>query len=90
MVDAGRTMYFLKPVPPTSAGRDFELRMKLVDVQDKGKSGTLLQTETLLLDTGSGEAYAKIVGNNFYLGQGGWGGPRGEFHSLHYKLRSLI
>lgn len=77
MVDGGRTMIFLKPIPVTSLNRDFELQMKLADVQDKGKPGTVLQTETELIDTHSGEAYVRIINNNFYLGQGGWGGPRG-------------
>ena len=31
----------------------------------------------MLVDDESGEQYTRIVNTKFYLGQGGWGGPKG-------------
>ena len=70
-------MTFLKPLPPTSAGKRFELRSKLLGVYDKGKAGTVIETETILAETG-GDVYTKAVGSAFFVGQGNWGGPKGE------------
>jgi peroxisomal enoyl-CoA hydratase 2 len=77
MVDGGRQMTFLKTLPVTSAGRHFEQRMRVVGVYDKGKSGSVVATETALVDASNGEVYNKILANSFYIGQGGWGGPKG-------------
>ena len=76
VVDGQRSMTFLKPVPPTSAGKNFELRSKILGVYDKGKAGTVIETETVLAE--SGDIYTKAVGSAFFVGQGNWGGPKGE------------
>lgn len=70
-------MTFLKPLPPTSAGKKFDLQSKVLGVYDKGKAGTVIETETLLAERG-GDIYSKAVGSSFFVGQGNWGGPKGE------------
>jgi acyl dehydratase len=76
-VDGQRLMQFLKPLPPTSAGRKFEARTKVLGVYDKGRPGSIIETETLLVDANSGEVYTRAIGSAFYVGQGNWGGPKG-------------
>ncbi|KAF2867557.1 HotDog domain-containing protein [Massariosphaeria phaeospora] len=76
-LDGERKMEFLKPLPVTSQGRSFEVRSKVLGVYDKGKPGTVVETEQRLVDTDSGETYTRVVGSGFYVGQGGWGGPKG-------------
>lgn len=76
MVDGQRAIQFLKPLPPTSEGKAFELRTKVIGVYDKGKAGSVVEQETVLAEKG-GEAYARIVGSAFFVGQGNWGGPKG-------------
>lgn len=71
-------MTFYKPLPVTSEGRQFELRTKVVGVYDKGKVGTVVETEQLTVDKETGEVYTKMVGSGFYIGQGNWGGPKGK------------
>lgn len=68
----------MKPLPPTSAGRKFELRNKVIGVYDKGKPGTVMETEQSIVDKETGEVYSKILSSGFYVGQGNWGGPKGE------------
>lgn len=70
-------MTFLKPFPPTSAGRTFELRNKVVGVYDKGKSGSVVETQQDIVDKATGESYVRSVGSAFFVGQGNWGGPKG-------------
>lgn len=77
VVDGERHMTFFKPLPTTSAGRKFESRVTVVGVYDKGKPGTVLETQTDLVDAASGEVYARVIGSGFFIGQGGWGGPKG-------------
>lgn len=77
LVDGERAIQFLKPLPVTSDGRDFELRETVLGVYDKGKAGTVVKSEISLMDVQSRETYCRIVGSLFYVGQGGWGGPRG-------------
>ena len=77
LVDGQRSMTFVKTLPPTSAGRIFELRSKILGVYDKGKAGTVIETETILAERG-GDIYSKAVGSGFYVGQGNWGGPKGS------------
>ena len=50
---------------------------------DKGKAGTVVETETVLAERG-GDIYSKAVGSGFYVGQGNWGGPKGG----HWGRRS--
>ncbi|KAL9077459.1 MAG: hypothetical protein Q9161_000304 [Pseudevernia consocians] len=76
VVDGQRSMTFLKLLPPTSAGKKFELRSKVLGVYDKGKAGTVIETETVLAERG-GDIYTKAVGSSFFVGQGNWGGPKG-------------
>jgi peroxisomal enoyl-CoA hydratase 2 len=76
VVDGQRFIQFLKPLPPTSAGRKFEIRSTVVGVYDKGKAGTVVETKQELVDD-KGEVYSKAVGSGFFVGQGNWGGPKG-------------
>lgn len=77
VVDGQRTVTFLKPLPPTSAGRKFEIRAKVIGVYDKGKAGSVVDTEQNIVDVETGESYARLNGSAFYVGQGNWGGPKG-------------
>lgn len=70
-------MTFLKPLPSTSAGKTFELRSKVLGVYDKGKAGSVVDTQQDLVDKATGEVYSRAVGSAFYVGQGNWGGPKG-------------
>lgn len=77
VVDGQRLMVFLKPLPPSSQGREFELKSRVIGVYDKGKAGSVVETETTLAEKG-GDDYAKTVGSAFFVGQGNWGGPKGQ------------
>ena len=77
IVDGQRMMQFLKPLPPTSEGKKFELRSKVIGVYDKGKAGSVLETENTIVDASNGEVYTRSVGSAFMVGQGNWGGPKG-------------
>lgn len=46
---------------------------------DKGKAGTVIEREQSIVDKETGEVYSKAVGSSFFVGQGNWGGPKGEF-----------
>jgi hypothetical protein len=78
VLDGQRKMTFLKPLPVTSAGRKFEVQTRVVGVYDKGKAGSVVETEQQIVDKENGDIYVKIVGSGFYVGQGNWGGPKGE------------
>jgi peroxisomal enoyl-CoA hydratase 2 len=77
VVDGQRKMVFLKPFPHTSAGRTFELRSKVLGVYDKGKAGTVVETQQDIIDKATGESYTQAIGSAFFVGQGNWGGPKG-------------
>ena len=77
VLDGQRLIQFLKPLPATSEGRTFELRSKVLGVYDKGKPGTVVETEQTIVDKETGEVYTRAVGSGFFVGQGGWGGPKG-------------
>ncbi|KAI0483220.1 peroxisomal multifunctional enzyme [Xylariaceae sp. FL0804] len=77
VVDGQRLVQFLKPLPTTSAGRKFEIRGKVLGVYDKGRPGTVIETQQDLVDAGTGEVYTRAVGSAFYVAQGNWGGPKG-------------
>jgi peroxisomal enoyl-CoA hydratase 2 len=64
-------------LPPTSAGKTFEIRSKVIGVYDKGKPGSVVETQQDLVEKDSGEVYARAVGSAFFVGQGNWGGPKG-------------
>lgn len=70
-------MTIYKPLPTSSKGRKFEIRGKVVGVYDKGKSGTVMETQQDLVDAQSGELYTRAIGSAFFVGQGNWGGPKG-------------
>ena len=55
IVDGQRMMQFLKPLPPTSEGKTFVLKSNVVGVYDKGKAGSVLETESLIVDKDTGE-----------------------------------
>ena len=76
VVDGQRMITFLKPLPPTSRGKTFEIRTKVIGVYDKGKAGTVVEQEDVLMEKG-GEVYSRVVGSAFFVGQGNWGGPKG-------------
>jgi peroxisomal enoyl-CoA hydratase 2 len=78
VVDGQRSIEFFKPLPTSSDGKKFELRSKVLGVYDKGKPGTVLETQTDLV--ADGELYSRVVGSAFFVGQGGWGGPKGEIY----------
>lgn len=81
-VDGQRKLTVLKPLPPTSAGRKFGLRNKVIGVYDKGKPGTVIETEQSIVDKESDEVYSKVLSSGFLVGQGNWGGPKGEYSSV--------
>lgn len=78
VVDGQRKLTILKPLPPTSEGKKFELRNKVIGVYDKGKPGTVIETEQTIVDKETGEIYSRTVGSGFFVGQGNWGGPKGK------------
>ncbi|KAF4124231.1 MaoC like domain [Geosmithia morbida] len=78
LVDGDRTLQVVRPLPVTSAGRQFEFRSHVLGVWDKGKAGTVVRSEDALVDAETGDVYARNIGSLFYVGQGGWGGPRGS------------
>ena len=77
VLDGQRMMHFLKPLPTSSEGRKFELRSKVLGVYDKGKAGTVVETEQTIVDKETDEVYTRAVGSAFFVGQGNWGGPKG-------------
>ena len=77
VVDGQRLVQFLKPLPPSSAGKRFEVRTTVLGVYDKGRPGTVIETQTDLVDAGTGEVYSRAIGSAFYVAQGNWGGPKG-------------
>lgn len=77
VLDGQRKMTFLKPLPPTSAGKTFEVRSKVIGVYDKGKAGTVVETQEDIVEKSTGEVYTQAVGSAFFVGQGNWGGPKG-------------
>ncbi|KAI5303375.1 hypothetical protein KEM56_007615 [Ascosphaera pollenicola] len=76
-VDGERKITLIKPLPTSSEGRRFELESSVVGVYDKGKA-TVVETEQRLVDADTEDVYMKTVGSIFYVGQGGWGGPKGQ------------
>lgn len=52
------------------------MRKSIVGIYDKG-SGTIVHSRHELIDESKGECCAEVDAQSFYVGQGGWGGPRG-------------
>lgn len=76
-VDGQRLLQSFKPLPPTSAGKTFEIRTKVLGVYDKGRPGTVVETQSDLVETSTGDVYSRIISSAFFVGQGNWGGPKG-------------
>lgn len=64
-------------MPTTSAGKKFEIRTKVLGVYDKGRPGSVVETQTDIVEVASGDVYSRVIGSGFYIGQGNWGGPKG-------------
>ncbi|KAK4215275.1 hypothetical protein QBC37DRAFT_472191 [Rhypophila decipiens] len=77
VVDGQRQIQFFKAIPPTSAGKKFEVRSKVLGVYDKGRPGSVVETQMDLVDANTNEVYTRIVGSAFFVNQGNWGGPKG-------------
>ncbi len=77
VLDGQRKMEFLKPLPTTSEGRNFEIRTKVLGLYDKGRPGTVLDLQSDLVDTKTSEVYTRATSSSFFVGQGGWHGPKG-------------
>ncbi|KAI5287537.1 hypothetical protein KEM54_005922 [Ascosphaera aggregata] len=86
-VDAKRRLIFYKHIPPASGSDDkFEMRTRVLGVWDKRKA-TMMDLEHTLVkadsrkDEGDGvvkeTVYTKSFETAFFVGAGGWGGPRG-------------
>lgn len=73
-----QSISFSKPLPTSSERKEFELRAKVIGVYDKGKPGSVVETEHLLVEKSSGEVYSRAVGSSFFVGQGNWNGPKGN------------
>lgn len=83
VLDGQRHIKFFKPIPTSSEGRKFEIRTKVAGVWDKGKPGSVVDTQTDLVDAANGDVYASILSSSFYVGQGGWGGPKGPANASY-------
>lgn len=44
---------------------------------DKGRPGTVVETQSDLVDAANNEVYARVTTSSFYVAQGNWGGPKG-------------
>ncbi|EEP82463.1 conserved hypothetical protein [Uncinocarpus reesii 1704] len=95
VVDGQRKMIFHKPLPVTSDGRKFELRTKVVGVYDKGKAGSVVETQQEIVDKETGEVYSTAIGSGFYVGQGNWGPatinyppPKGQSPDVIYEYQT--
>jgi acyl dehydratase len=77
VVDGQRRLQNFKPIPSSSEGRNFEIRQRVVGVYDKGRPGSVVDTETDLVDADTNEVYTRINSSSFFVAQGGWGGPKG-------------
>ncbi|KAK2059277.1 MaoC like domain-containing protein [Colletotrichum caudatum] len=77
VVDGQRKIILHKPVPTTSAGKKFQVRTKVLGVYDKGRPGSVVETQSDLIELPSNEVYASVITSSFYVAQGNWGGPKG-------------
>ncbi|KAJ4290643.1 hypothetical protein N0V88_006390 [Collariella sp. IMI 366227] len=76
VVDGQRLLQSFKPLPPSSAGKKFEIRTKVLGVYDKGRPGTVVDTQTDLVEASTNELYTRVITSSFYVAQGNWGGPK--------------
>lgn len=77
VVDGQRKIEFFKTLPTSSEGKKFEVRTKVLGVYDKGRPGSVVDTQTDLVDVGNGDVYSRITSSSFYIAQGNWHGPKG-------------
>ncbi|KAK4193513.1 HotDog domain-containing protein [Podospora australis] len=77
VVDGQRSLQLFKPLPTSSAGKKFEIRTKVLGVYDKGRPGTVVETQSDLVEVGTNEVYNRVLTSSFYVAQGNWGGPKG-------------
>lgn len=77
VVDGQRLIQSFKPIPTSSAGRKFEVRSTVQGVYDKGRPGTVVETQTDLVEVSTGEVFSRVSSSSFFVGQGNWGGPKG-------------
>jgi acyl dehydratase len=77
VVDGQRLLQSFKPLPASSAGRKFEVRTKVLGVYDKGRPGTVVETQSDLVDATTGDVYTRVISSSFFVAQGNWGGPKG-------------
>jgi len=88
-VDGQKAFKIFRPLPRKSEGKSLELRKKVVGIYDKGKAGTVIETTTSLVDKATGQPYTTETGSVFFVGQGGWGGPKGQRNEIILPQRSL-
>jgi len=63
-----------------------------VGLYDKGKA-TVLETQNDLVDAKTGELYVRATGSGFFVGQGGWGGPKVRSHhppTTHNPIPTML
>ncbi|PHH85338.1 hypothetical protein CDD83_576 [Cordyceps sp. RAO-2017] len=77
VVDGQRKIEFINKLPTSSDGRKFEARTKILGVYDKGRPGTVLETQSDLVDAATGQVYTRITSSSFFIAQGNWHGPKG-------------
>ncbi|GKT89689.1 hypothetical protein Ct61P_07539 [Colletotrichum tofieldiae] len=66
VVDGQRKIILHKPLPTTSAGKKFEVRTKVLGVYDKGRPGSVVETQTDLVELPGNEVYASVITSSFY------------------------
>ncbi|CCC11652.1 unnamed protein product [Sordaria macrospora k-hell] len=87
VVDGQRRIEFFKQLPTSSEGKKFESRTKVVGVYDKGRPGSVVETQTDIVDAANNEVYSRIHTSSFYVNQGNWGGPKDDSRPpLLYRL----
>ncbi|KAF9876468.1 peroxisomal dehydratase [Colletotrichum karsti] len=77
VVDGQRKIVLHKSLPTSSEGKKFEVRTKVLGVYDKGRPGSVVETQTDLVEVGPDVVYASVITSSFYVAQGNWGGPKG-------------
>jgi peroxisomal enoyl-CoA hydratase 2 len=83
IVDGQKHITIHRQLPTSSQGKSFQLHQSLLGLYDKGKAGTVIETETVLLDKITRDVYATITGSVFAVGQGDWGGAKGMYLDLY-------
>ncbi|KIX97759.1 uncharacterized protein Z520_06537 [Fonsecaea multimorphosa CBS 102226] len=78
-VDGERKLTIFKPLPTSSAGKSFELRSRVIGIYDKGKAGTVIETEQSIVDKRTSEVYSRAVGSAFLIGKATGAGLKDQF-----------